>query len=191
MALLFELPQPRSATRTPSATAAMAVLIVAIGASVGAQPTVTEDQVKAAYLYNFTHFATWPVAAFEGPAGPLRVCTVGENGGLGQVLADTLRNESVDGHPLTLLRSPASSDLPRCHLLFISAKTRADAILNQVSRAPVLTISDGEGFMRRGGMLEFVSESGRVRFDVNLPAVSARGITLSARLLQVARKVQQ
>ena len=170
----------------------MALLLMAIAVSVRAQPIVTEDQVKAAYLYNFTHFATWPVAAFEGPAGPLRVCTVGENGGLGQVLADTLRNESVDGHPLTLLRSPATSDLPRCHLLFISAKTRdTEAILNHVSRAPVLTISDAEGFMRRGGMLEFVGESGRVRFDVNLPAVSARGITLSARLLQVARKVQQ
>jgi len=192
MRILFELQQPRCAARTRIALAVMALVLVALAASAPAQSVVTEQHVKAAYLYNFAQFATWPAAAFDGPAGPLRICTVGEDGKLGPLLAETLGNESVGGHPLTLLRNPPVGDLPRCHLLFISAATRdPGTILAQVSVAPVLTVGDGEGFTRRGGMLEFVRESGRIRFDVNLPAAAARGITLSARLLQVARRVQQ
>jgi hypothetical protein len=191
MGILLERQPPPCAARTRLATAVM-TLVAALAMSAAAQTVVTEQQVKAAYLFNFTQFATWPLSAFDGPAGQFRVCTVGEDGDLGPVLAETLRNETVGGHPLTLVRNPPAGDLPRCHLLFISARTHApEMILAQVARAPVLTVGDGEGFDLRGGMLAFIRESGRIRFDVNLPAATARGITLSSRLLQVARKVQQ
>jgi len=40
-------------------------------------------------------------------------------------------------------------------------------------------------------MLEFVPQGKRIRFDVNLRAATAAGLTLSSQLLQVARRVQQ
>jgi hypothetical protein len=65
------------------------------------------------------------------------------------------------------------------------------ATLKGLASAPVLTVGNGERFLEQGGMLEFVPEGKRIRFDVNLRAASAAGLTLSSQLLQVARRVQQ
>jgi hypothetical protein len=52
----------------------------------------------------------------------------------------------------------------------------------------VLTVGESPDFLTKGGMINFVLESGKVRFDVNVPAASARGLSLGSRLLRVARQ---
>lgn len=156
-----------------------------------AQTTATESQVKAAYLYNFASFVSWPVTAFEGPTSPFRVCVAGKDP-FGAVLEDTLRGESIGGRPMVLVHQPEPAELRRCHILYVAPMAaRPGAVATTTAMFPVLTVGDGGGFLRSGGVLEFVSESGRVRFDVNLTAATGAGLTLSSRLLQVARRVQR
>ena len=160
-----------------------------LGVRAAAQPAATETQVKAAFRYNFAQFATWPPAA--AASGPFRVCAAGDDR-MGTALAEMLRNESVAGRPVTLVRDPDPEAWRTCHLLFIGAATPAvDAMLRRVDGAPVLTVGEDEGFLRRGGTLAFAPEGGRIRFDVNLAAADAAGIRLSSRLLQVARRVER
>jgi hypothetical protein len=66
---------------------------------------------------------------------------------------------------------------------------RIDQAVRVTSTRPVLTIGESSDFLRRGGMIAFVIDGGRVRFDVNLPVAARRGLTLSSRLLQVARTI--
>lgn len=168
-------------------------LLTSILAAAVSAPIVAatgEYDVKAAYLYNFASFATWPASAFDGAAGPLRVCTVGPDM-FGPVLADTLRDERIGSHPLVLVTAPPAGELRRCHILFIPARAaNSDAILRAVAGAPVLTVGESDSFLRDGGVVRFVVENGRVRFDVNPAAVTTAGVTLNSRLLQVARQVQ-
>ncbi len=55
----------------------------------------------------------------------------------------------------------------------------------------VLTVGEGEGFVRDGGMIGFVVENRRVRFDINQTAAEQAALKLSSRLLSVARAVQK
>ena len=49
-----------------------------------------------------------------------------------------------------------------------------------LSTGPALTVSDFPQFLKRGGMIQFVLEGNRVRFEVNLAAVKSAGLTLAS-----------
>ena len=46
-------------------------------------------------------------------------------------------------------------------------------------------------FVKRGGMIQFVLEGKKVRFEVNLTATQHAGLTLSSELLKVATAVKR
>jgi len=64
-------------------------------------------------------------------------------------------------------------------------------ILNELRKDPVLTVSDIPHFVQRGGMIRFVPEDNRVRFEVNLGAAQDAGLILSSELLKVAVNVER
>jgi hypothetical protein len=79
-----------------------------------------------------------------------------------------------------------------CHVLFVPAGEAAQTseLLRSVGTAPVLAIGESAAFLRAGGILSFVVDNGHVRFDVNRRNAEQRGLTLSSRLLRVARSVE-
>jgi hypothetical protein len=54
----------------------------------------------------------------------------------------------------------------------------------------VLTIGESDQFLRDGGIVNFVIENGRVRFEVNQRVARDHGLSLSSKLLQLARSVK-
>jgi len=165
----------------------LALLFVTAGGLARAQDVPLEYQVKAAYLFNFTRFVDWPPGAFSG-AGPITIC-VAEMNPFGPVLASTLVGETAAGRPLAsrVVRNAASA----CHVLFIPRGVPAAAHLRGIAMQPVLTVGESPDFLRQGGMINFVLEEGRVRFEINREAASRSRLTISARLLQLARPPEQ
>jgi hypothetical protein len=149
-----------------------------------------EYQVKAAFILNFLNLTEWPAAALGPPSTPFRICVAG-TGPLRSVLEDTIKGESVKGHPLVVERL-ARDAAQTCHVLFVPASDAAQTaeLLRALGPAAVLTIGETESFLRAGGVVRFVVDQGHVRFDVNRRSAERHGLTLSSRLLRVARSVQ-
>ena len=80
------------------------------------------------------------------------------------------------------------SHLGSCHILFISrsAKGSLPEVLAAVGRRSVLTVSDMEAFARAGGIIGFVLQAGKIRFEINHEAARRANLTVSSRLLQLA-----
>jgi len=55
----------------------------------------------------------------------------------------------------------------------------------------VLTVGDGTNFVHDGGIIGFILEDRRIRFDINLRAATNAGLKMSSRLLTVARYVER
>ena len=53
----------------------------------------------------------------------------------------------------------------------------------------MLVVTESEGALADGSMVNFVLVDGRVRFEVGLDAARRGGLTLSSRLLAVAQQV--
>jgi hypothetical protein len=147
-----------------------------------------EHDVKAAFLFNFTKFVTWPAIP---PGQPFRICVVADETTTAAV-DRAMQNESIlDRRTETII--PASAEQARsCQVLFIGhdASGQAAAILTATRALPVLTVGDGPDFLERGGIIQFVVSEGRIRFDVNLAHATRASLSINARMLRVAREVK-
>ncbi|MEO8035690.1 MAG: YfiR family protein, partial [Acidobacteriota bacterium] len=99
--------------------------------------------------------------------------------------------KSANGHRIQLRQQRWDEALLPCQIVFISISEERHLaqILRSLEGRSVVTVSDIDRFALRGGMIEFRMVGNRVRFDINRgPAVAAR-LTISSRLLGVARAV--
>jgi len=151
-----------------------------------AQPS--EFQVKAAYLLNFARFVEWPATAFPSPDAPLTICILGDDP-FGSTLDRLLEGESVDGHRLAIQKLRRAPAPKTCQVLYVAANEGEPAKLLRSLDREILTVGEGENFLRDGGMLAFLLEGRRVRFSVNLPAATRADVKLSSKLLNVAKSV--
>jgi hypothetical protein len=149
----------------------------------------SEYQVKAAFLLNFTKFVAWPAAAFADANSPLAICILG-NDPFGSVLDQLVEGEEVNGKKLVVRRIQQPPAPKVCQELFINSQKDVPAIIAELGPG-VLTVGDRDGFLREGGIIAFVIENRHVRFDINQRAASNASLSLSARLLSVARSVQK
>jgi hypothetical protein len=153
----------------------------------GADPPQLQA-LKAGFLFNFARFTTWPEG--KQPVGLVRFCPI--RGSLDPALFADWPGKQIHGRPVDV--RILASDLERledCHVVFASERgtlTSPDAS-RRARSAHVLLVSDTRSFARAGGHIGLVEEAGRLRFQVNLPAVRAAGLKLSARMLRLARIV--
>jgi hypothetical protein len=153
------------------------------------QSRPTESQVKAAYLYNFGKFVTWPDTG-SGSAGSFEICILGKDP-FGVVLDSTVSGGSIGDRKVTARKIASLQDSGHCRILFISSSEqgRLRAILTAAKASNQLTVSDIPDFAEKGGMIQFVPQENKIRFEVNLPATEEAGLMLSSELLKVATKV--
>lgn len=168
--------------------------VIAEGLSAGsarAQPVAGEYQVKAAYLLNFARFVKWPSDVLAA-SSPLHIVIVGDDP-FGGALEEVLRGKSANGHPIQLRHQRWDNVLTSNQIVFIGASEEAHLpeILRRLGHSSVLTVSDIDRFSLRGGVIEFRMVGNRVRFDINrTPAIAAR-LSISSKLLSVARAVHE
>jgi len=83
-------------------------------------------------------------------------------------------------------------DVNGCRVLFVpSNEALIESAVVSAERMPLLTVSDAPDFLKRGGMIKFVLDSNRVRFEINLAAAKTAGLNLSSELLRVATAVRK
>lgn len=152
----------------------------------------TEYQLKAALLYNFAKFVEWPAKRFPNSQSPLHLCVLGEDP-FRDDLERTIKNETVGGRTVAIRRFGKIPDRELCHILFISAseKERLGGILASLKQSTVLTVADVEGFTQLGGIIEFIIEERKIRFEINIDAADQAGLRISSKLLKLARIVRE
>jgi hypothetical protein len=167
------------------------VALLMTGRGLAAQAVrASEYQVKAVFLFNFAQFVDWPAEAFPASDTPLVICVLG-NDPFGDALDQTVRDERLGSRPFQVRRYHSVDEIKTCHILFINRLDgdRPEVILAGLKDRPILTVSDADGFARRGGMIRFVTDRNRIRLQLNLAATEAAHLTISSKLLRVAEIV--
>jgi hypothetical protein len=149
-----------------------------------------EYRVKAAFLLHFTKFVEWPPAAFADDRAPFRICVLGEDP-FGSALDQIVQGESLNGRKLVVQRLHRAPEPKLCQVIFVSAQEKEIPRTLAPLGPGVLTVGEGEEFLRAGGMIAFVLDNRRVRFDISQRAAAAAQLTVSSRLLSVARGVEK
>lgn len=184
---------------------AAAILVWASIASPVANADSTEDarvaKIKSAYLLNFIRFAEWPRSSFPAANSPVRICLLGQDT-LGPVMDGTVNGQAVGGRSIEVVRlaqdsasaeikSEIAESLRLCHLVFIadSEASRLSSILGSLTGTHILTVGETGSFAVDGAMLALNLERDRVIFYANPDAIRASKVSLSSKILQLARIV--
>jgi len=159
------------------------------GVYAAAEEAPLEYQVKAAFLLNFTKFVEWPEGDFADKYAPISICIAGEDP-FGRALDQIVEGETVGARRVAIVRTrrPAAK---ACQVVFIGRAEKDAARILAGLGAGVLTVGEGDGFLREGGAIAFVVENRRVRFDINLTAAGNAALKVSSKLLNVARSVEK
>jgi hypothetical protein len=186
---------PARSTRKSRRLLAACLTFASIGCATGPlhaqSPKPTEYEVEAAYLRNFGRFVEYPARA--GAANDVfNVCVLGQDP-FGPLLDAALKNEVINGAPMAARRIATPEEGAGCRIVFLSnpKETQLSAMLNTLDAAGVLTVSDMANFTRRGGMVQFILDGNRVRFEINLAAAQRARLTLSSQLLKLAIAVRR
>ena len=145
--------------------------------------SVSEDDVKAAMVFNFLRFSTLP-----NPSDKILLCVLSNYPGVNQIRA--LDGKSLGSSPVRIEIVEESAVLTRaqCQVaVYGELSPKAAGALQSLTRSGVLTIGQDAGFLERGGVIRFFSESNRVRFEIDNESARSAGITISSKVLALAR----
>ena len=181
------------ARRIPAILVAFACVTLAPGAVDAQIETKSEYRVKAWYLANFSKFVEWPEKAFRSPDAPFVIGVVGGYF-LGPSLFQAIAKQTARGRKIEVrweMGKKTDEELRECQILFISGqdRKRLAQILGALQGASVLVVGEADGFLQAGGMINFVLENDKVRFEINSDAAARAGLKLSSQLLATARNI--
>jgi len=154
----------------------------------GTDAAAREDELKAAYLFNFVKFVDWPASA---TVEALTVCFIGGNG-VYDALAEGIEAKRVGTRHLAMRVLERTMSVQGCNALYVEAGVEREASrIADIAELPILTISDAKEFALNGGMIAMFTESNRLRFSINVGNAQKAGLRISSSLLQLAASVER
>lgn len=161
--------------------------LVGLASNARAQQQPSEYELKAAFIFNFAKFVEWPPEAFADTNSPIVIGILGKN-----VFDDTLEkiinNRKVNNRGFEFRHFDSASETTNCQILFISSSEKNDfaKIISSLHDASILTVSEADGFLKAGGMINFLIEGKNIRFQISDDAAKRSRLKISSKLLSLA-----
>jgi hypothetical protein len=148
-----------------------------------------EYRLKAAFVYNLIPFVEWP----EGISGGALIVGFAGEGPMEAALQSFFKEQGTLASPIELRVARGRNDLRSCHVLFLAYpdSTRMREALAHLQGASVLTIGEGEEFVRLGGVIAFEPQGNKLRLLVNPSAAQRAHLRISARLMSMSTAVSE
>lgn len=177
------------------ASALCLVTLFSVAAAPSAVAQSNDDRimkVTVALIYRSSGFITWPETAFESEDSEFRIGVYG-NEELADELKDATKGLEVKGHPISVIEIAEIDDIEDLHVLYVNSKTMDDfrsMTKEEMSKFPVLTISDDSEFMKDGGVLRIFVQNNKPKLQLNVDAAQRQQLTISSQLLKLAEVVR-
>jgi len=166
-------------------------MVCSAGAHVAhATETVAEQDLKAAYVFNFIQFIEWPDN--EGtPGNEVTVC-VSAFSPLKRSLNALDGKQAAKGRTVRV-RLLDTGAIRACRVLVVQ-NTEIEPVLRALRTLPashgVLTVSDEVTVASPEIVIALTQQEGRVVFGISPDAASKAGLTISSRLMRLAKGVR-
>lgn len=171
---------------------ALGCLAILVTSSLADEPAVSEDELKAAYLYNFTRFIEWPKDSFKSENDRIEVA-IYENESFARVLSTLLKDKKAHGRSFKVKNISSVSEAKTAHVLFIpKEKSRQAAeLLEALQATPVLTVGESPQFLQQGGVINLRFQDNQLRFEINAGAAEKAKLQVSSQLMRLGTNVKK
>lgn len=175
---------PRLPIALATVLAILSLQLIALG-----QQSPTEDQVKAAYLFNFAKVGEWPQSALPHGSSSFVIGVSAADNDFLDVLAAVVAGKIIANHPIVVTRVNSEEDAKSCHIVFFRSPQRTHALtdVEGLAQSGLLLVGEDDSFLRQGGMINLVRERGSIHFEINPEALDGSQIHFSAKILALGR----
>jgi len=142
---------------------------------------VQDVALKAAFIYNFALFTTWPQEASEPDR--FKVCAPRSSPMWDSLLK--LNGKLVEGKAWTLT-DVVEEGPGQCRIIVLSGPPLP---FDTDTASGALIVDDGTAEAPSSAVITLVKEATLIRFDVDTGKAARRGLTFSSKLLRLARSV--
>ena len=151
-----------------------------------------EQQVKAAFLYNFINFIDWPVEKMPENNDPIVIGIVG-NKDFTKAF-DPIKERVIRNKKIEIKYFEQTNGLETCHVVYIcksrsTQATELEKVFNTLKTLPVLAVGEETGFLEHGGDINFLKIDGQIRFEINLNSIKENRLDVRSKLLKLAKRV--
>ena len=169
-------------------TVALAVCAGSLLAQSSAARRAREYDLKATFLFHFTHFVEWPERAFADAQTPFRLCVLTPDP-FGETLREVAAGERAAGRELQVLTVATAAETRGCQIVFVPDDRDSTIVrdLPGVKEGLLLTVGESDDFLDRGGIVRFELRQGRLRLLVSRRALGNSELHMSSKLLALAR----
>ncbi|OEU55041.1 MAG: hypothetical protein BA871_10950 [Desulfuromonadales bacterium C00003096] len=159
---------------------------------VASQAQLQKEQVLTALIYNFARFVTWPESSFPAQNAPLIIAVIGD--GALQKEISSLRGKKLEDRTIVVQQLSFAQALepnPSYHILYIppSFSKRLSDLMEAVARRPILSISDMQNFVSKGGVLHLQETLPTISFSINLDSAEQAELVISSKLFRLATTI--
>lgn len=146
----------------------------------------------SAFLYNFTKFVEWPADRFGSATDPIVLGIFGDSF-VQEELAAVVSGRKVNGRELVVRRVVTLAEVTSAHVVFVGVaeEPRFADVWRGMKEGAVLTVGESAAFLDDGGVIRFVLEAGRLRFEINIPAAQRARLKISSQLQKLAAAVRK
>ncbi len=171
---------------------AIALCILSIAASTASAEIDQNKQlkIKAAYIYNFINFVEWPDEE-NNERKIITLYIIGSNS-FGSFF-DPIKKRTIRGKKFVVRHCLATDTVIPGSVVFVSAtqENRLKAIINSLSNKNILTISDINDFIHKGGIIGLHEKDESIRFSISMNNANTAKLKISSKLLELAEIVEK
>ena len=166
------------------------LLVSVLFISTGLAAAASLPQLKAAFLYNFVHFVSWPDDAFQSKDEPFKIC-VADTEAMFKLLQATVRGEQIKQRVLQVEHLSGGDSNTSCHLVFVGEPQGTEFLVRYRKQFAknTLIVSDIHESVLQGAMIEMRFQDGRLKLFIHRHHAEQAGLIIRANLLSVAQLV--
>ncbi|MCQ2227454.1 MAG: YfiR family protein [Bacteroidales bacterium] len=145
------------------------------------------SQFQALYIYNFAKNIGWPS---EDSSKDLVITVIGDND-LAAELNKLASSKAIGTRKVVVKESVTTNGLQKSDIVFLG-ESKANQIGGLVSAQEGnrnLIVSGKKGHCSQGAGISFLSEGGKLKFEISNKNISKRGLQVSAKLLTLGTEV--
>ena len=150
--------------------------------STGAGLLKENYQHHSLYVYNFTRFIQWPNVSDEMIIG-----ISGGNPAIMEAFEKMAISKTSPELKLTIRKIQSPGDAKACHILYIpEAESSKAAVFASQADSNRLILTEGNGMLQKGGMINFVVVDRKLRFEIDQATLEKAGLKVSNQLVMMA-----
>lgn len=146
--------------------------------------------LQANYLYNIAKLVEWKDEGMR--QGNFIIGVIG-GANLYQELIKQYSTRTIGKQPIEVRKLPRSTDVERCHILFVGKSELAllPDIYKHMQNRPTMVVTEYAGALEDGAVVNFVKVENLLKYELSMANAKKHGLVVGLTLKNLAHRVEE